>query len=119
MHEENGFNAIDVAQLSRADAAEMLAQVKALEGRLLARLLTAQGGSNEARKNGDGDRLLTVEQACDVLACSKSWLYHHHKRLAVSRKLGDGSLRFPASAIQRLLKQDGRKLRRVCESQEP
>jgi excisionase family DNA binding protein len=48
------------------------------------------------------DRLLTVEQACEVLQVSEEWLYHHAKRLAFVRKVG-GMLRFSSNGLQRYI----------------
>lgn len=94
--------------LSRDQCAALLAQVKALEGRLLARLLADnQNATNGEASAADSDRLLTIAQAAQLLSVSKSWLYHRAARLGLARKLGDGTLRFSYAACQRFIKQAG------------
>ena len=48
------------------------------------------------------DRLLTVEQVCEILNCPKDWLYHNAKTLPFTRKAG-GLLRFSAHGLQRYI----------------
>ncbi len=48
------------------------------------------------------DRLLTVEQVCELLNVSEEWIYHHAKKLAFVRKVG-GMLRFSANGLQRYI----------------
>jgi excisionase family DNA binding protein len=48
------------------------------------------------------DRLLTVEQVCEVLNVSEEWIYHHAKKLPFVRKLG-GMLRFSNNGLQRYI----------------
>ena len=74
----------DVSRLTRAECAALLAQTKSLEGRLLARLLTSDE-STAGETNSDGDRLLTIEQAAQLLSVTRSWLYHHAKHSGGSR----------------------------------
>lgn len=65
----------------------------------------------------DGDRLLTIAQAAELLSVSKSWLYHKAARLGIARKLGDGTLRFSFVACQRLIKNtDGSRSRGVSST---
>lgn len=108
---------VDIAALTRAEAAELLAQVKALEGRLLARLLTGDtGASAQAHESNNApDRLLTIAQAAEVLGVSTSFLYHRHAKLGIARKLGDGTLRFSHAAIQKVIKQGALKLRACAQ----
>jgi predicted DNA-binding transcriptional regulator AlpA len=89
---------LDVSRLSRAECAALLAQSKALEGRLLARLLTTDESATR-EITGDGDRLLTIEQAAQLLSVTRSWLYHHAKRLGLAVRLGSGTLRFSHARI--------------------
>jgi len=48
------------------------------------------------------DKLLTVEQVCQVLHVTDEWLYHHVKKLPFVRKVG-GMLRFSANGLQRYI----------------
>jgi excisionase family DNA binding protein len=87
--------------MTRAQCAALLAQTKSLEGRLLARLLTSD--ESTTREANHGDRLLTVTEAAQLLAVTKSYLYHHAKRLGFAVKLGDGTLRFSRARIQQYM----------------
>jgi predicted DNA-binding transcriptional regulator AlpA len=46
---------------------------------------------------------LTIEEAADRLGKSKSWLYHHRKRLGMGFKVG-GELRFLERDLERFLR---------------
>lgn len=46
------------------------------------------------------DKLLTVEQVCEVVNCKPEWIYHNVKRLPFVRKIG-GMLRFSSNDLQR------------------
>jgi excisionase family DNA binding protein len=69
---------------------------------LLVVQLTVDELSEIVREAVKDDRLLTVEQACEVLQVSEEWLYHHAKRLAFVRKVG-GMLRFSSNGLQRYI----------------
>jgi predicted DNA-binding transcriptional regulator AlpA len=88
-----------IADLSRDDLAAILAKVKALEGQLLARLLSSDAA--QPASNG-GDRLLTCDQAAEFLSVPRAWLYRR-KTLGLAVKLGDGTLRFSRNAIQQYI----------------
>ena len=48
------------------------------------------------------DKLLTVEQVCEILNTSEEWLYHNAKRLPFVRKIG-GLRRFSNNGLQRYI----------------
>jgi excisionase family DNA binding protein len=48
------------------------------------------------------DKLLTIEQVCEVLNVSDEWVYHHVKKLPFVRKVG-GMLRFSNNGLQRYI----------------
>ena len=48
------------------------------------------------------DKLLTVEQVCEILNVSDQWVYHNAKKLPFVRKVG-GLLRFSSNALQRYI----------------
>jgi len=50
-----------------------------------------------------GDRLLTADQAAEILSTSPDWLYRHAGRLPFTRKLGPKMLRFSYQGIQKWL----------------
>jgi excisionase family DNA binding protein len=49
------------------------------------------------------DRLLTAEQASELLSLSSDWLYRHAKKLPFTRKLGPKMLRFSEAGIKKWL----------------
>jgi len=48
------------------------------------------------------DKLLTIEQVCEVLNVSEDWIYHRAKKLPFVRKIG-GLLRFSNNGLQRYI----------------
>jgi len=48
------------------------------------------------------DRLLNVEQVCEILNVSEEWIYHNTKKLPFARKIR-GHLRFSANGVQRYI----------------
>jgi excisionase family DNA binding protein len=48
------------------------------------------------------DKLLTVEQVCEVLNVTEEWIYHNTKKLPFVRKVG-GMLRFSGNGLQRYI----------------
>jgi hypothetical protein len=104
---QNGYQAqianIDITRLTRAERAVLLAECKALEGRLLAGLLADSDRETTNDASVGGDRLLTVDQTSAMLAVPRPWLYRRAKRLGLAVKLGDGTLRFSFRACQKLI----------------
>lgn len=88
----------DIPNLGQPELAALLAELMALEGLVLARLLA--GPSTPVTE----DRLLTVEEAAAMLAVSPQWLYRRGKRLGLAVKLGDGTLRYSSATIQRFIR---------------
>ena len=50
-----------------------------------------------------GDRVLTAEQAGEILGTSPDWLYRHASKLPFTRKLAPRVLRFSSQGIQKWL----------------
>ena len=46
------------------------------------------------------DHLLTVDEAAEVLAVERTWLYRHADELPFTRKLSAGTLRFSSNGLQ-------------------
>jgi predicted DNA-binding transcriptional regulator AlpA len=84
------------AGLPREAIAALMAKCSAIQGVLAAAILLFDADDQE-------DRLLTVEEAARVLAVSIDWAYRHGKRLGLTVKLGDGTLRFSSAAIQKAI----------------
>ncbi len=53
--------------------------------------------------NQDGERLLTIEEAAQILSVSPDWIYRNAKRLPFTRKLGPKMLRFSHQGLLRWL----------------
>ena len=51
----------------------------------------------------EGDRLLTAEEAGEILSVSPDWLYRRADRLPFTRKLAPRVLRFSHQGIQKYL----------------
>lgn len=96
-------NPARVAELTREDAAQALAELKGLESGLLLRLVaeTAKESAPAPVTNNQPDRLIGVEEAAELLGTSAKWLYAHWQELPFAQKLGPKSLRFSANGIQR------------------
>ena len=86
-----------VSQLSRAELAELLLQVRALEGALLIRLLADLSENSRRHKpeapdpNCD-DRMLTVDEAAVMLRKDKRWIYRRKRKLPFVHILSERSL---------------------------
>ena len=59
----------------------------------------------KAAMNGSGnaDKLLTLEEAAEILGMSVKWLYRNAQKLPFTRKLGRKTLRFSHNGIQKYL----------------
>jgi hypothetical protein len=65
--------------------------------------MVRRAGSRPAGNHDD--RLLTIEEAAEILRETKDALYHKGKRWGIAIKLGDGTLRFSSNAIQALIRE--------------
>ena len=102
---------IDLADLAREPALvddvpadslpEILGRLEELRARLQTRMLRAAVGRGQAPE----DRLLTVEEAAEVLGTTKDYLYHKAKELPFTVCLGRQQLRFSSQGIQRFIRQ--------------
>jgi predicted DNA-binding transcriptional regulator AlpA len=85
---------------SPEEATEMLAQLVVVQG-----VLWIQAASGrESRKEDVADRLLTVEEAAEILSVSNDWLYHNARTLPFACKLSSGQLRFKAKGLGKYIK---------------
>jgi predicted DNA-binding transcriptional regulator AlpA len=89
---------VDVSRLTRVECAALFAETKSLEGRLLARLLTSEE-SAARESSGDGDKLLDVNQAAEMLSVSRQWIYRNGRNLNLVVELGKGTIRYSQAAI--------------------
>lgn len=88
-----------------------LAQARTLGPEELPRLLgdleeiraTALARLGSPRVEARPDELLDVDEAAKRLGCSRDYLYHHHRRLPFTRRLGKRLL-FSSEGMDRYLK---------------
>ena len=66
------------------------------------RLIVMDAVQAAIRATPRDDKLLTVEQVCEILNTNEDWVYHHVKKLPFVRKL-DGLLRFSSNGLQRYI----------------
>ena len=53
------------------------------------------------------DHLLTVDEAAEVLAVERTWLYRRADTLPFTRRLGAGTLRFSSNGLQEWVRSRG------------
>ncbi len=80
----------------------LLGDLERLKAGLWARLVTPSvNGKLETVHAGDKDKLLTPEEAAELLGVKVSWLYRHASRLPFARKLSRKALRFSEAGLRR------------------
>jgi hypothetical protein len=92
--------------LNREELAALLEQVKALEGRVMARLLL---GATEqpavTRAPEDDGPMLTVDEAASRLHRDRRWIYRHAKSLPFVKRLSPRNLLCSERKLNRWLEQ--------------
>jgi predicted DNA-binding transcriptional regulator AlpA len=58
------------------------------------RIIREEVNSGRAKHESNEDRLLTADEAAEMLSLSPDWLYRNAKKLPFARKLGPKMLRF-------------------------
>jgi excisionase family DNA binding protein len=92
-----------VEELSADEISGLLCQLGALQSVLAARWVRDLQTRRETGSRDD-DRLLTVAEAAERLACSTDWVYRHHHRLPFAVRTGR-QLRFSARGLDRYIRQ--------------
>jgi len=87
-------------RLSPDTIATLLAQCGAAQGALLAALVSS---NRSPETQSQETKLLTINEAAAKLAVQPEWLYRRGKRLGLAVKLGDGTLRFSNTALERYI----------------
>jgi excisionase family DNA binding protein len=100
--------AADPSRIETIDATALpalIGEAEALRARLWARLTTAaqgNGGRIHAEPaTREPERLLTVDEAAQLLGVSRRWVYRHAASLPFARKLAGGTLRFSLRGLER------------------
>jgi predicted DNA-binding transcriptional regulator AlpA len=88
------------AQLPAEARARLLARALAVVGALAAPAVAVNGGPPPEPR--EPDRLLTAEEAAQMLGAPPAWL-RRHPRLPFVRKLGHRTVRFSEAGIRRWL----------------
>ncbi|HVA80595.1 MAG TPA: hypothetical protein VNF29_06695 [Candidatus Binataceae bacterium] len=91
--DELAANPALAAALSAADRSRLLA-------RAASALAALSAVDAQAVPQSGGDRLLTADQAAEVLAVPRGWLYRRGKRLGLTAELSSGTLRYSSTAIE-------------------
>jgi excisionase family DNA binding protein len=88
----------------RPQAHKLRGELAQLDTLLLCRLLEDKNRQDGA---GDGDQLLSVDEAADRLGVSADYLYRHHKSLQFTRRVGR-KLLFSAKGLEKYIAQKQR-----------
>jgi hypothetical protein len=88
-------NPAKIEELSREDIPQLRGELTQLDTLLLSRLMTAGKDQDTAE-----DQLLDVTEAASRLGVSEDYLYHNHKRLPFTRRVGR-KLLFSANGLTR------------------
>jgi excisionase family DNA binding protein len=83
-----------------AEIIARLAELEASRAALLAELIAL----NTTRELDD--RLLTVQEAAEILSVTTDWLYRHADEFRFTVRPGPGQLRFSHQGIQEYLKEE-------------
>ena len=85
------------------DVLGALARVQAIALTRLLSQTSAWLSRPESERQGD-DRLLTLAEAAERMAVSKSWLYHNGPGLPFALRISTGRLRFSKNGLERWIK---------------
>ena len=91
-----------IAEASGAELTTIIGELEQLKAAAWARLVTpASNGKAQAGPSGENGKLLTPEEAAELLSVKVSWLYHNWRGLPFARKLSRKALRFNESGLHR------------------
>lgn len=82
----------------------LIGETEALRARLWARLQAASSpavAASPARPTDQPDRMLTAEEAAELLGVSKRWIYRKAEELPFTRRLSENTLRFSERGLNR------------------
>ena len=82
---------------------DLLAQLRGLEVRLLARLLAPEAGRSKRESRVEPERLLSASEAAVRLSVTVRWIYRHATNLPFTRRLSRKALRFSEQGLQRYI----------------
>ena len=83
-----------------SEPSKMLVQLTVQELDEIIERAVTRALSNNGRP-AEESRLLTPEEACEILHVNKAWLFRHSKRLPFVRKLSHKNVRFDEAGLKR------------------
>lgn len=90
----------DIATLDREGLAAVLGELKTLEGRVMGRLLLSTGDAVNPREE---DRMLTVDEAANMLRRGRQWIYRNAHTLPFVKRISRKSLLCSEAGLKRWL----------------
>lgn len=93
-----------VAEVQPESIPALLGDLERLKATLWTKLVSVPASGN-GEAQGEGNQLLTVEEAAQKLKVSKDWLYRRANKLPFTVRLGPRQLRFSARGIERYVRQ--------------
>ena len=90
-------------KLSSLEAGQFLAKLAGVQTTLMGRIIAGNGNSSGVHQD-DGDTLLTVKEAAEILGCSKDWIYRNAKKLGFAIKLAPRNIKYSNELIQKYIK---------------
>ncbi len=91
-----------IAETSAPELAAIMGELEQLKAAALMRLVTlASNGEAQPGPSRENGKLLTPEEAAELLSVKVSWLYHNWRGLPFARKLSRKALRFNESGLHR------------------
>jgi excisionase family DNA binding protein len=92
-----------VEKLSKDEVCSLIGELATLGARLQFRLAEL-GNGFQSCSDSDGDRLLTVNEAAQMLSCSKDRLYRHPAEFRSFEVRTGGRLRYSRRALERFIR---------------
>lgn len=96
---EDRYTQLDIEAVAKEELPEFIGQLEALKAQAYARLHSPA----PVKPDPPADRLLTVQDAAEMLAVRPRWIYDNSDKLPFTHRLGAKTLRFSEQGIMRYL----------------
>jgi excisionase family DNA binding protein len=96
--------ATDPARIEHVPAeqlADLIGEAEGLRAKLLRRLVASAAPAPAPPASREPDRLLTADEAAELLGVSRRWMYRRASSLPFTRRIGRGTLRFSLRGLER------------------
>ena len=90
-----------VERVSREEAPALIGDLERLKARAWARLTQSQKSSNPPKARHEPDRLISAEEAAEILGVKRRWVYAHAERIPGYQRLSRRCLRFSEQKLRR------------------